>query len=339
MKDKIAIVIGNKLYAYRKGFVDYMSKSYDLTIYCIEDNVKNDRVNLITCKNYSFFGFKFQIEPLRLLKKNDYKKVIVIGNIRCLSNLLLMCFLPKKKVITWGFWNTESIIANRLRAFLSKRASANVLYAKSHLKSLANMSPKANFTIGVNSVEIDNSKLEFKDPTSIVLIGTLNERKKIDIIIKMMPELIKYSEVLKFEIVGDGPCRKALEELVEKLDILDRVIFHGASSDPLFLAKLYSRAIIEVSPGQAGLSVPTALGHSTPFATMFNAISGGETDSIVHGYNGFIANNEGELLAQLISVVKDRALVDKMKENSLRFYNENLTVLNMVSGFEEAINL
>lgn len=337
-KDKVAIVIGNKLYAYRKGFVNHMSEKYDLSIFCTEDSVGNDSFHSIKCRNFSLLGFKFQFEPLRLLGKNDYKKVIVIGNLRCLSNFLLMLLLPKTKLITWGFWNTRNRFANLVRAFLSKRASANVLYAESHLESLAKLAPTARFEIGVNTVQVDSSKVRFDELTSIVLVGTLNERKRADIVVSMMPELLRCHEGLKFEIVGDGPCRASLEELVKSLGVADNVVFHGRSTDPEFLADLYSRAIVEVSPGQAGLSVPTAIGHGTPFATLANAISGGETDSIIEGYNGFVAQNPSDLSKRLGMLLSDKSLMRAMKENSLKYYNDNLTVSKMASGFERAIS-
>ena len=324
------------MYAYRKGFVSRLSDKYDLTIYCTNTSFFPKNARVIECKDYQLFNLRFQISPLTLIKDNNFYRVIVVGNLKCLSNLALMMFIPRYKLITWGFWATRGSFSNKVRAMLSRRARANVLYAKSHLKPLLAFAPTAHFTVGVNTIDVTQNNIRQTSQSSIVFVGSLNARKKIDVLISMFPKLKKLNLNIKLEIVGDGPCRESLQDLVYKLKIHDNVIFHGVNNDAEFLAKLYSRAIIEVSPGQAGLSVPMALGHATPFATLCDSISGGETESIINNYNGFIAKNELELRSFLEKLIINDDLIHLMKDNSLKYYKENLTIAKMISGFEEA---
>lgn len=61
----------------------------------------------------------------------------------------------------------------------------------------------------------------------IISVSRLSNWKQVDLIIKMMPELLKTDSV-KLLVIGDGPERGNLHQLVEDLGIKDKVFFLGA---------------------------------------------------------------------------------------------------------------
>ena len=66
------------------------------------------------------------------------------------------------------------------------------------------------------------------------------------------------------DIVGDGPCRSALEQQMHELGLGARVRFHGIQPNP---AKYYSRADLLLFPSRSesfGLVVVEAMAHGVP---------------------------------------------------------------------------
>jgi len=66
-----------------------------------------------------------------------------------------------------------------------------------------------------------------KDDKTLVFVGRVSVEKSIDVLIKAMPELVKYDKKVKLVIIGDGPEREKLEEMTKKLNVAKNIIFTG----------------------------------------------------------------------------------------------------------------
>lgn len=86
---------------------------------------------------------------------------------------------------------------------------------------------KSNFTVS----ELYHAKLEIglgpEDPV-IVSVGRVAREKSLDILIKMMPELLVKLPSAKLVIVGDGPATDDLKNLARSLKVWPSVIFAGS---------------------------------------------------------------------------------------------------------------
>jgi len=80
-----------------------------------------------------------------------------------------------------------------------------------------------------------DEKYEKKSEKLIATIGRLTEQKGIDIFIKAMSEIIKQDPKIYGIIIGDGKLREELEELSQKLNIQNNIIFLGYRKDVLNL--------------------------------------------------------------------------------------------------------
>ncbi|MEV6057608.1 glycosyltransferase [Streptomyces sp. NPDC052107] len=85
----------------------------------------------------------------------------------------------------------------------------------------------------------------------VLFVGRLDEEKNVDQLLRALALLPKRLNV-RGEIVGDGSCRRALEELSDALGIRDRVTFHGLVSDQEVL-DAYARCDVFCMPGTAEL--------------------------------------------------------------------------------------
>jgi len=65
------------------------------------------------------------------------------------------------------------------------------------------------------------------DETMVLSLQRLHKLKSVEYLINAIPGVTKKSPNVKFIIVGEGPQKKELEELVKKGDIEDNVIFTG----------------------------------------------------------------------------------------------------------------
>jgi colanic acid/amylovoran biosynthesis glycosyltransferase len=79
----------------------------------------------------------------------------------------------------------------------------------------------------------------------MVCVCRLSPKKGLDIAIRACAKLRDNNVKFLYEIAGDGPQRHDLEELIERLDLSDRVKLLGAMSNDQ-LTELYSRASVFV---------------------------------------------------------------------------------------------
>lgn len=81
----------------------------------------------------------------------------------------------------------------------------------------------------------------------LLYIGRLVDKKGVDVLVEALARL----EGARLEVVGDGPCRAALEQLARRLGVADRVHFRGKQSKADVVAAL-ARAQVAVIPSRVG---------------------------------------------------------------------------------------
>lgn len=87
--------------------------------------------------------------------------------------------------------------------------------------------------------------------TRVLFVGRLDEEKNVHVLLRALALLPERPEV-RAEIVGDGSCRRDLDQLAHELGIQDRVTFHGPVSDQEVL-DAYVRCDVFCMPGTAEL--------------------------------------------------------------------------------------
>jgi len=331
---KIAIVVGNSVYSYRKEFLERLARFECIDLYC-SSAVQLHNINVVKCATLRVGQFRFQPKVLNLLCFWRYKKIIVVGNFNYVSNALLLCLVPKNRLVSWGFWETRSKLANLLRRYLATKCSTNLLYAPSH----SNIIPehKAQFLVARNTVMAEPKFRGRQNKNSLIFVGSLNARKRLIVFLPVFKRLRRLNDSLILDIIGDGPEKNELVNKVIELQLTEHVRFHGRITDSRKLSEFYAKAIIEISIGQAGLSVPMALGHGVPFATLSGAISGGETDSIIDNVTGFKKDSLSDLELALSRLVTDIELIELLSTQSRAYYEAHLSIDNMVDAFKEAL--
>ncbi len=148
----------------------------------------------------------------------------------------------------------------------------------------------------------------------IVFVGRLVAHKRTALIVRAMPGLLTQFPQLELHLVGDGSERRALEELVDVLDLSDHVVVHGAIGDSERDQLLRTAWMsVNASEGEGwGLSVIEANSVGVPVLAYRRP---GLRNSIRHGETGWLIDEDEDLeeaVARSLRTLADESEADSM---------------------------
>ncbi|MET7619741.1 glycosyltransferase family 4 protein [Streptomyces sp. NPDC005408] len=156
-----------------------------------------------------------------------------------------------------------------------------------------------------------------RSPTpAITVVSRLVPQKRVDLLIRAVPELMRLLPDIHVDICGDGSEGARLRELASRLDADGVVDFHGHVSDER-RGELLARAWLTVVPSVAegwGLTVIEANGVGTP-AVAFDVP--GLRDAIRHRHNGWLLPPDSNLaqgVAAALRELRDSAARERMAD-------------------------
>jgi glycosyltransferase involved in cell wall biosynthesis len=151
---------------------------------------------------------------------------------------------------------------------------------------------------------------------TVLAAGRLVPVKRYDVLIRAVVEARQAVPDLTLTIVGTGPLRGDLEDLVASLDATDAVRFAGWVSDDELL-ELYRRSWIVASASARegwGMTLTEAAACATP--AVATRIAGHE-DAVVDGVSGILVGDEQDLAGGLVAVATDAALRERLRAGAL----------------------
>lgn len=350
MKTKIAMVFP---YApsYREPIYKLMDKEFDCTFFfCGNSNRGLKYMDYSHLKNVDQQlqeGTKGPFEFYHGISKIDFSDFDVVmhpGTIRNLSSwymvlkLHLMRHRPKIAIWTHGWYGKENkveVFLKRLYFRLMDRICVYGEYARKGLVSIG--VPEAKITTIYNSLDYERqlllrqsiSKSDIyeehfgnKHPV-IIMIGRLNARKKLDMLIDAVAQLDKNGESYNLVFIGDGEDRINLEKLTDGYGLSQRVWFYGACFDERANSELLYNADLCIIPGDIGLTAIHAMTLGVPVIShnLFK-YQGPEFEAIVPGVTGefFIHDNLESLCSTISNWFKSKSI--KREEVRSACYSE-----------------
>ena len=147
--------------------------------------------------------------------------------------------------------------------------------------------------------------LGIPDDHHVVLnLGRLGTEKNLDELVEYFASMLKLHPKLTFLIVGDGPAKKGLEELVTDLGVRDHVIFTGMVP-PTQVQEYYQLADVFVSASTSetqGLTYIEAAANGLPLLCRKDDCL---CDIIIDGENGYQYTSVEEFQKELNSIIGD----------------------------------
>ncbi|MBI5122707.1 glycosyltransferase [Candidatus Roizmanbacteria bacterium] len=176
----------------------------------------------------------------------------------------------------------------------------------------------------------------------ILTVGRVGKEKNFEFLISMFKELTKINKTCHLVIAGEGPEKKQLQKLAEKLEISKRVHFPGRVSTakmPDVYADAYLFAFsshTEVHPmvtlEAIAAGLPVVVGQDEAF-----------DGAAVDGYNGFRAPLKEKVFAEKIhKILQDQKLRETFSENSKKLIEKNFSpqhvVNDLIDLYKKTIN-
>ena len=178
---------------------------------------------------------------------------------------------------------------------------------------------------------------EYNIGKDVFLVGTVGRMvwpKRFEYLIRSIPEIVKNYPKVKVLLVGDGVLKKNLEDLTERLELKDRIIFTGFRSD---IKDILSTVDLLVIPSlQEGFPMITleAMAMAKPIiATNIDGI----TEQITDGVNGILVppKDPSALAKAIIKVINDKELAMTMGLAARKKVEQEFSVEKMVSETEK----
>lgn len=182
--------------------------------------------------------------------------------------------------------------------------------------------------IGLSVCAEDSRRPEPGAKLELIFVGGLVPRKACDLALRGAAALLR-SNLARFTVVGDGPERQRLEELVRSLGIEKAVTFCGWVGHPEVFSRLRSADVFvfpSVRDNGAGVVFQALACGAVPVVADF----GGPGD-IVHPEVGYKVplTNESDLVSQLEGILKElarnRDLVSRLRKRGMSYARERLT--------------
>jgi glycosyltransferase involved in cell wall biosynthesis len=162
----------------------------------------------------------------------------------------------------------------------------------------------------------------------LIFVGGLVPRKACDLALRAAAPILR-RDLARFTVIGDGPERNRLEELVRSLGIEKAVVFSGWLSHAEVLRHLRSADIFifpSLRDNGAGVVFEALASGAVPVVADF----GGPGD-IVHPDVGYkvALTSENDIVVQmeraLAELVNDRNLLERLRQQGLAYARERLT--------------
>lgn len=351
---KKVLILQKSIPSYRVPVFNIVGQSVDLTVAHTDIFECNQCLKFKTlkldCRN---FGGLIRINQNLTVICSNFDVVIFMADLHFISYCMLPFLRRKFKVIPWTIGIRASYKkrynVNRKKDFLDiiyskilRNSDAILFYMKEPIRFWKNYIDKDKVFVAHNTVGIESYDKNLKESRNRVLfVGTLYKEKKVYELIDAYLKAKEESSVDKFlclDIVGDGYEYEKIRNLISDKNVANSIVLHGSIYDEDKLAKLFSKAILCVSPDQAGLSVLKSMGYGVPFVTRKNAITGGERLNILDQQNGILYDSQEELVLTLLDAFKRPEKYLKLGENARDHYLNNATPAKMANGMISAIN-
>ncbi|TDQ25682.1 N-acetyl-alpha-D-glucosaminyl L-malate synthase BshA [Tenacibaculum caenipelagi] len=177
-------------------------------------------------------------------------------------------------------------------------------------------------------------RIALAQPYERILTHISNFRpvKRTDDVIKIFNEVQKEIPS-KLLMVGDGPERLKAEILVKELQIEDKVLFMGNSTE---VAKILCYTDVFILPSETesfGLAALEAMAASTP---VISTNTGGLPEVNIQGVTGFLSElgDVKDMANNAISILKDDAILNQFKENA-KEHIKSFSLENILPVYEE----
>ena len=183
---------------------------------------------------------------------------------------------------------------------------------------------------------LDREVIGLKKENFVVgMVSVLRSWKGHEFVIRAISSLIKKIPNIHLLIVGDGPVRKDIMNLIEELKLQDYVTLSGHQLDPV---PFYQEMDVVILPSYAG----EATSQTLPQAMLMNkpVIStniGGLAEVVIDRKTGLVVEPKDtrSIYEAILEIYTNKDLREKMKSNARQHALKNFTFNQMIKTTED----
>ena len=281
------------------------------------------------------------IGTLAMIYKKQ-KKIPYLFYAHGLDILLPQKFMRKKTLLKKIIANAQAIIANsyftkdELIKLGAKPEQVTVIYPCPSLT--AEQTSEWKIQEILQDYELKNKKI-------LLTVGRLVERKGHDMVIKALPKIIKKVPDVTYLIIGEGPRKKNLEELVNQGNLRDYVRFLGPlpQND---LAAFYQLSDVFIMPARQLVNGDVeGFGIVYLEANLFGkpvigGRSGGVPEAIIDGQTGLLVNpNDIDKIAEkTIKLLTNSAYAERLGIQGMERVSEEFNWQSQTEKIKEILS-
>lgn len=176
----------------------------------------------------------------------------------------------------------------------------------------------------------------------LMTLGRLVQRKGFDMVVKAMPEIRKNIPEAVYLIVGGGPERPRLEQLVKELGVEDCVLFAGRAPDEE-LPKYYNLCDVFVMPSRYIASEGDVEGFGIVYMEasrcrkpVIGGNSGGVVEAVLDGETGLIVDPKSpeSVAAAVIRLYENPELASQLADKGCKRAKTQFHYKAITRGFD-----
>jgi glycosyltransferase involved in cell wall biosynthesis len=179
--------------------------------------------------------------------------------------------------------------------------------------------PKENIDVvycGLN-LKRNGAVLKFSNPT-ILYLGKIKKYKRVNLLVKFMPEILKKVPTARLLIAGWGTDGPYLTDLSMKSDVRKKVKIMGPVSEQE-KKSLMSKSWVCVNPSiHEGWGIPVIEANLFGTPTVAFHVPG-LSESIQNGDTGLLAENEEEFIEGVVKLLQDKQYRARMGRQAMKW--------------------
>jgi glycosyltransferase involved in cell wall biosynthesis len=176
---------------------------------------------------------------------------------------------------------------------------------------------------GIDFRKISNSNIKSKE-FDLVYMGRLKDHKNVDHLVRVVSILKENGDLVTLQLIGDGPERKNLEELVKELNISENVMFHGEIKSDIeaYSRMKTSQLFVHPSTKEGGGSITVLEANACGLPVVAYRHENGIADELIdEGINGYwVEEIDPEAMAEKVrQLLLNKNLDQNIKGNSIGY--------------------
>jgi L-malate glycosyltransferase len=313
-------------------------------------------------KKYSFKGYRSILEPMgyslklltELFKYNfDLVECSAFPYFPALATKLYCSIKNKPLFITWhGYWHNYWYEYLGVKGFFGKviekvttHLTLNTIVVSNHvLTSIKNNNHflrQRNYKIifnGVNLKKIESIGKQHKK-YDIIYVGRIVDQKNIPLLIKALSILKRDIPEAKILMVGDGPDRRSIEQIIKKEGLNKNIELVGFQSlNTVYQLMKESKVLVLPSKLEGfGIVIIEAYACGIPVVTVHNKLNAA-TEFVMHNKTGLIAENNPSSLANNIKNLLNNESLRKIMAKNAKKYVKNFEWSKITKDLENEFN-